>query len=162
MKSRVMDHIRLIILFVLIFVILNERLTLLTISMGIVAAAISIWITNKILEIDYVEIFHINALLVLTYFWIILRDTYVVGWDTIVRTLKGNIKPNTIEYKTEIEDEFLRALFVNAITMPPGTIVVDREGEDLNILTVGFEKEQFKVDTKNQIEKLIKKFENDI
>lgn len=157
-----MDHIRLIILFVLIFVILNERLTLLTISMGIVAAAISIWITNKILEIDYVEIFHINALLVLTYFWIILRDTYVVGWDTIVRTLKGNIKPNTIEYKTEIEDEFLRALFVNAITMPPGTIVVDREGEDLNILTVGFEKEQFKVDTKNQIEKLIKKFENDI
>lgn len=154
-----MDHIRLIILFTCIFIILNERLSVLTVTMGIVVAVISIWITNKILEIDYVEMFHINAWLILTYFWLIIRDTYVAGFDTIKRTLTGDIKPNFIDYQTKIEDEYLRAMFANAVTMPPGTIVVNRDGETMSILTVGFERDSFVKETEEKIEKHILKFE---
>lgn len=155
-----MDHVRLIVLFTLIYIILNERLSFLIVGLGIVSGVVAIWLTNKILEIDYVEMFHINLLLVLTYFWIILRDTYVVGFDTIVRIFKGTVKPNYINYRSHLNDEFLTVLLANAITMPPGAITVDRDGDDMTILTVGYEKEKFRKDTNEKIERLIGKFDS--
>ena len=161
MKSRTMDYIRLISLFTFIYVVLNESISLSTVAMGVVSGAVAIWLTNRILEIDYVEMFHINFGLILVYFWIIVRDTYVVGFEAIIRTLKGTIKPNYIEYRSELNDEFLTVLLANAITMPPGTITVDRDGDVMTILTMGFESEQFKKDTKNQIERLLAKFDSE-
>lgn len=156
-----MDYIRLISLFTFIYVVLNESISLSTVAMGVVSGAVAIWLTNRILEIDYVEMFHINFGLILVYFWIIVRDTYVVGFEAIIRTLKGTIKPNYIEYRSELNDEFLTVLLANAITMPPGTITVDRDGDVMTILTMGFESEQFKKDTKNQIERLLAKFDSE-
>jgi len=125
-----MEHVRLSFLFTFIYVILNENLSLLTVGFGIVSSVAAIFVTNKILEIDYVEMFHINIWLVLTYFWIIIRDTYVMGFNVIIRTFKGNIKPNFIDYRSHLNDEFLIVLLANAITMPPGAITVDRDGGD--------------------------------
>ena len=159
-NHKVMDHIRLIFLFTVIYVVLNETLSWLTVSLGVVSGFAAIFLTNKILEIDYVEMFHINLWLVLTYFWIILRDTYVVGFDTIIRIFKGDVKPNYINYRSDLNDEFLTVLLANAITMPPGAITVDRDGDDMTILTVGFEKEAFRKSTNEQIERLIAKFDS--
>lgn len=159
-NHKVMDHIRLIFLFTVIYVILNETLSWLTVSLGVVSGFSAIFLTNKILEIDYVEMFHINLWLFLTYFWIIIRDTYVVGFDTIVRTFKGNINPNYIRYRSDLKDEFLTVLLANAITMPPGAITVDRNGNDMTILTVGLEKDAFRKSTNEQIEKLLAKFDS--
>ena len=159
MKSRLFDHVRLVFLFTVIYVILSENISFLTIGLGIISGSVAILLTNKILEIDYVEMFQVNFWLVLTYFWIIIRDTYVMGFDTIVRTFKGNIKPNFIPYRSELHDEFLIVLLANAITMPPGTITVDRDGNEMTILTVGYEKNEFRKTTNDKIEKLIKKFD---
>jgi len=160
MKSRLMEHVRLSFLFTVIYVILNENVNLLTVGLGVISGVAAIFLTNKILEIDYVEMFHINMWLVLMYFWIIIRDTYVMGFDTIVRIFKGNIEPNYISYRSELNDEFLTVLLANAITMPPGAITVDRDGHDMTVLTVGFEENEFRKSTKDQIEKLFVKFDS--
>jgi len=154
-----MAHGRLIFLFTVIYVILNEEINLLTVGLGVLAGGVAILLTNKILEIDYVKMFQINFWLVLMYFWIILRDTYVAGFDTIIRTFKGDINPNLIHYRSDLNDEFLTVLFANAITMPPGTITVDRDGNDMTILTVGFEKDEFCKTTHETIERLFKRFD---
>jgi len=154
-----MNHIRLVFLFTLIYVILNERISLLTISFGIASGSAAILLTNKFLEIEYVKMFPISLLLVLTYFWIVIRDTYVAGFDLIVRIFKGNVNPNFIHYHSDLNDEFLIILLANAITMPPGTITVDRDGNDMTILTVGFEKDEFCKTTYDKIEKLVKRFD---
>lgn len=159
MGKKTADHLRLVILFTLIYVVLNEGFSVLTVSLGILSGVVAIWLTNKILDIDYVEMFHINLRLILIYFWIIIRDTYVVGFQMIVRIFKGTIKPNYIKYKSKLNDEFLTILLANAITMPPGTITVDREGDEMTILTMGFEDEAFVKDTYHQIERLIEKFD---
>ena len=155
-----MDHIRLIFLFTIIYVILNETLSWLVVSLGVMSGIVAIFLTNKILEIDYVEMFHINMWLVLTYFWIIIRDTYVMGFDTMIRIFKGDINPNYIHYRSHLNDEFLTVLLANAITMPPGAISVERAGDDMTILTVGFEKDAFRKSTNDQIERLIAKFDS--
>ena len=161
MKSKLMDYVRLSFLFTLIYVILNENLSLLTVGLGVGSGVSAILLTNKILEIDYVEMFHINLWLVLTYFWIIFRDTYVMGWDTIVRTVKGEIKPNFFSYRSELNDEFLIVLLANAITMPPGTVVVDRNGNEMTILSVGIKEEDFIKETREKIEPLFKRFDSE-
>ena len=155
-----MDHVRLSFLFTFIYVILNENISLLTLGLGVVSSVAAIFLTNKILEIDYVEMFHINLWLVLTYFWIIIRDTYVAGFDVIIRIFKGNIKPNFINYSSHLNDEFLTVLLANAITMPPGAITVDRDGDEMTILTVGYKKDEFRKTTNDKIEKLLKRFDS--
>jgi len=141
-------------------VVLSESFSLLTVVLGILSGGAAIWLTNKILDIDYVEMFHIDLWLVLTYFWIIVRDTYVVGFAVIVRMFKGEIKPNFIEYRSNLNDEFLTVLLANAITMPPGAITVDRDGDDMTILTVGYTEEAFQKTTNETIEKLFKPFDS--
>jgi len=157
--KKIMDYFWLVLLFTIIYIILSESYSLLTIGLGITAAITSIILTNKILEVDYAEIFHINIWIVLTYFWIILRDTYLMGYDLIKRIFTGKIEPNFINYKSELNDEFLTVLLANAITMPPGAITVDREGHDMTILTVGYEPEEFTKTTNEKIEKLLKRFD---
>jgi len=159
MNSRLNKHLRLIFLFTIIYIILNESFSFLTIGLGVSSAIIAILLTNKILEIDYVEMFDVNVFLVLIYFWIIIRDTYIAGFDVIVRIFKNDINPNFIEYKSELKNEFLNVLLANAITMPPGVITVDRDGNTMTVLTVGYEKEKFCEDTRNNIERLIEKFD---
>jgi len=161
MKSRLMSHVWLTLLFTLVYVILNENLNWLTVGLGIASGAVAVGLTNRILEIDYEEMFHISMRLVLTYFWIILRDAYVVGIDVIVRIFKGNVKPNYIRYRSRLNDEFLVVLLANAITMPPGAIAVDREGGEMTILTVGYEDEVFRKSTHDKIECLLAKFDSD-
>jgi len=160
MKSRFMEHVRLSFLFTIIYVILNENVSLLTVGLGIISSISAIILANKILEIDYVEMFHINLWLVLMYFWIIIRDTYVMGFNVIIRTLKGDIKPNFISYRSSLNDEFLTVLLANAITMPPGAITVDRDGDDMTILTIGFEKDEFRKTTNEKVEQMLKRFDS--
>ena len=155
-----MYHIRLSFLFTIIYVILNENVSFLTVGLGIASGISAIVLTNKILEIDYVEMFHINMWLVLTYFWIVIRDTYIMGFNVILRTFKGDIKPNFINYRSHLNDEFLTVLLANAITMPPGAIAVDRDGDDMTILTVGFSKEAFRKTTNDKVEQRFKRFDS--
>ena len=159
-RNRFTDHIRLIILFTLIYMILSESFSLLTAFLGMVSGSAAIWLTNKILEIDYVEMFHINFWLFLIYFWIVLRDTYVAGLDTIIRIFKGTIKPSFVTYQSHLNDEFLTVLLANAITMPPGSITVDRDGDEMTILHVGFEEKEFIHSIETQIEALLKQFDS--
>jgi len=160
--KKFMDYFWLVLLFTIIYIILSESFSALTIGLGIAAASTAIILTNKILEVDYVEIFHINVRIVLIYFWVILRDTYTMGFDVLKRIFTGNVKPNFIEYKSELNDEFLTVLLANAITMPPGAITVDREGHDMTILTVGYEPEEFTKTTNQKIEKLLKRFDSEV
>jgi len=159
MKSRGMEHVRLIFLFIVIYIILNETVSVVTVGLGIISGIAAMFLTNKILEIDYVEMFHINLWLVLMYFWIILRDTYTAGFDVIKRILNGNVEPNFINYRSDLKDEFLTVLLANAVTMPPGSITVDRDGDDMTILTVGYDKNEFRKTVNEQIEQLFKRFD---
>ncbi|MCL1989923.1 MAG: Na+/H+ antiporter subunit E [Defluviitaleaceae bacterium] len=158
-NSRWVKYAELISLFAIVYVILNESLSFLTVSLGIVVGFLAIWLTNKILDIDYVEMFHIRSSLILIYAWVIIRDTYVMGWDTIVRTFNGKMEPNFIRYKSKLNDEFLTALLANAITMPPGTITVDRQDREMTILTVGLDKDEFVKATYETIEKKFERFD---
>lgn len=159
-NQRNQEYIRLIFLFTIIYIILNETVNTLIVGIGVMSGCVAIFLTNKILEIDYVEMFHINMWLVLVYFWIIIRDTYVAGFDVLVRTLKGDINPNFITYKSGLKDEFLTVLLANAITMPPGAITVDRDGSEMTIMTVGYEEQEYLKTTYDKIEKLFEKFDD--
>ena len=160
MKAKMIDYLWLVLLFTIIYIILSESYSFLTIGLGVAAAVTSIILTNKILNVEYVEIFHINIWIILTYFWVIIRDTYTVGFDVLKRILTGDVEPNLIPYKSDLNDEFLTVLLANGITMPPGTIVVDRDGDDMTILTVGYEPVEFVKTTNKTIEKLLKRFDS--
>jgi len=159
--KKIKDYASLVLLFTIIYIILSEDFSVLTVGLGIAAASTAIILTNKILEVDYVEIFHINVWIVLTYFWVILRDTYTMGFDVLKRIFTGNVKPNFIDYASELHDESLTVLLANAITMPPGAIAVDREGHEMTILTVGYEPVEFTKTTNEKIEKLLKRFDRE-
>jgi len=156
-----MLHVRLSFMFTIIYMILNENVSLLTAGLGVASAVSAIFLTNKILEIDYVEIFHLNLWIVLAYFWIIIRDTYLVGFNVIIRTLKGDIRPNFINYRSDLKDELMTVLLANAITMPPGAITVDRVGNNMTILTVGFDRDEFRKATNEKVEGLLRRFDID-
>lgn len=155
------DYASLVLLFTIIYIILSESFSALTVGLGIAAASTAIILTNKILEIEYVEIFHINIRIVLVYFWVILRDTYTAGIDVLKRIFTGDVKPNFIDYQSNLNDEFLTVLLANAITMPPGSITASREGHNMTILTVGYDPEEFIKTTNEKIEQLLQRFDSE-
>ena len=154
-----MKYAQMMVLLALIFVILNETLDWTIIPIGVVAGFFAIWFTNRLLEIDYLQMFDVNWQLILTYVWIIVRDTYILGFDMVLRILKGDINPQVFTYKSELKDEFLLTLLSNAITFPPGSITVDRDGENMTVLTIMQDKEKFRKEIYEKIEKPLAEFD---
>ena len=153
------DYVQLVSLFTLIYVVLNESFSVTIVALGVVSGVVAIMLTNKLLEIDYVQIFHVDMGLVFVYFWVIIRDTYRMGFDMVIRIFTGNIEPSFVDFESVLDDEFLLTLLANAITMPPGAITVDRDGKVMTVLTVGISEDEFCLETRESIESLLVRFE---
>lgn len=126
----------LILLFTLIWIILNEKAGPMEILSGICFSVISILFTNYyLLETDYATAYFIRLPVFFQYSMYVIIQIYKSGFSAIKKIIKGEDAVKIIEYETCITDELAICLLANAITLTPGTVTITKEGSHLQILS---------------------------
>lgn len=121
----------LILLFVLWFV-LNGRITLEITLWGVFVVALIYFFlckfTNFSLKKD--KKFCRKFLLIIAYFGVLLKEIFVSNINivkVILRPKKTPV-PEIVHMYIDIKSDFIKTLLANSITLTPGTITVDLEG----------------------------------
>ncbi|MDD2441558.1 MAG: Na+/H+ antiporter subunit E [Clostridiaceae bacterium] len=127
-------------LFSVIWVILNEKIGWEQIVTGLVLSLAALAITDsQLLLSDYTWVYRINPLRLLRYAAVLLGQIYASGFSAIVRIVRGRDDTDIVRYETALDDDLAVALLANAVTLTPGTVTVDIGEEDgrqhLEILT---------------------------
>lgn len=118
-----------------VWIILNERLSLPLFAVGWALGIITVTITDKYLLMgDYKFSYQVPLLLMLKYLFYLLVQIYASGFQAILRMLKGHTDVGIVEFETRLENELYICLLANSITLTPGTVTLDKSGRWLKVL----------------------------
>jgi len=143
MKS-IFKNLQVIFAFTIIWIILNENIRPLTIGIGILISILTLRLTNGLLKLDYAKTFSVSPLSFIVYIVWIIFEVYYSGYDMFKRILKGDIQPTFLEYESKFKDQLSLVLLSNTITLPPGSVTVDRQDQRLTIIVADSDQEKFR------------------
>ena len=125
------NSIYLIILLTIVWVVLCEELSVPVVATGILISAGCAYFCRKYLPLRVIT--GVNFLKLGMYPFYLIGQIYLAGFDAIKLIIKG-AKVDVVEVKTEITNDFLRVILANSITLTPGTVSLDLNGETITIL----------------------------
>ncbi len=125
-------------LLILAWLIMNGGITLFNLITGIIVVSISLLATNRLLEYSYINAFSLPVLKFIKYILILLTKIYSSGIYASYIILTGKIKPGfvTCDINPKIRNDYLKNIMATSITLTPGTITVDNDGEKLTVLSL--------------------------
>ncbi|WP_197659575.1 Na+/H+ antiporter subunit E [Mobilitalea sibirica] len=136
--KKMLKHIPLVIIFTVIWIILNEGYKTMQILTGIGVSIITIIFTNRFLLLEgYKETYKVSPIVLIKYFFVLFVQIYKSGISSINKIIRGEGKVGISEHKTVIDDELRICMLANAITSTPGTVTLDKKGQELTILSLG-------------------------
>jgi len=71
--------------------------------------------------------------LLLIYFFVLLYEMFLASIDVVHRVITMDINPEVVMIKTDIKSDLGIVLLANSITLTPGTITIDIEGDRLYV-----------------------------
>jgi len=83
-----------------------------------------------------------------------IYEIYIASFIHIIRIIKMDHNPVLIKLKLDVENPLIITLIANSITMTPGTITVDADGNELTVLTIRDDPEDIEKLKKTVKEKL--------
>ncbi len=94
-------------LFSVIWVILNEKIGWEQIVTGLVLSLAALAITDsQLLLSDYTWVYRINPLRLLSYAAVLLGQIYASGFSAIARIIRGRDDTDIVRYETALDDDF--------------------------------------------------------
>ncbi len=120
-------------LFFIFFVILNGKVTLEICIFGAVIAAVMSLFAWKFLGYDFVkEVKGYRFVpMYLVYAGIVVKEIFLANFQVIglIFDFKYKPKPVLVSFKTSLKSEYARVALANSITLTPGTISVELDGD---------------------------------
>lgn len=151
---------QLAIFFVLMFIwiLINNSLNLQIIGVGFILSLCLAFIFGR--RTDVLDEFKFTPKAFFytgVYLFVFFGDLVKSNIDVALRVLKPSlpINPGIVKTRTVLKSKMARMILTNSITLTPGTLTVDIEGDILYIHWIDVESEDIDVAT----EKIVKKFE---
>ena len=117
----------------LVWIILMEEISWPTVAIGMFMAIASLHFGGKFLP--FKEISNINFIKLATYPFFLIGQIYIAGFSMIKLVLTGFVV-GVITFKTDIEDETLKIILADSITLVPGSILLEINHQDITILWI--------------------------
>ena len=128
-------NIIIIIICLFVWMILIEAPTYFNAAAGVGLAIIAVWFNSRILHHDREsEVFRLQPLVLPFYFLYLIIQIYIAGLQTIGKIITGNIHPDIVDIETHLENDLYICFLANSITLTPGTVTIDKEGQKLKVL----------------------------
>ncbi len=147
-----------ILLLFVLWLVLNGRFTadagmLQIVIVGIIVSGLAYWFAHKALgytlkaELRMLK----KAPILIAYFFLLIKEIIVANFQMIkiVTSKKAEIHPVMVKIKIPLKTNFARVLLANSITLTPGTITAELEGDEFTIhcvdtaFSVGLESSSF-------------------
>jgi len=122
-----------------VWIVLMEQVSWQNIAIGMFMSMLCTHLVGKFLNFE--EIRNVNFFKLATYpLWLVGR----IYLDAIflVRMILSNAKWGIATYKLELENESLRIMLADSITLTPGSIYLGREENEITLLCIGSKKTQ--------------------
>ncbi|MBN2794797.1 MAG: Na+/H+ antiporter subunit E [Clostridia bacterium] len=131
------QYIKWLLIYTLIGVILFESVAIDKIMMSLCLSALALYYTDKFLiGMPFHHKYKFSFLKSGKYLIFLLKEIYIAGFKTLWMTLKGDIHMGIVEFETDLEDSFKRAILANSITLTPGTITIDMDYKTIKVLWI--------------------------
>ena len=114
-----------------VWVILRESVTVWTVTGGIVIGGGCVYLCAKLLPSSKMPV--INPFRFTLYLLFLLGEVYLAGFSAIKLIIKG-AEVEIVEMKTKVSSPFLRTILVNSITLVPGSVSLDLNGDMITVL----------------------------
>ena len=125
------NSIYMIIAFTGIWIILTERVTLLSVGIGLAVSIISVIFYWKFLPLE--RIAGVNFFRFFLYIFYLIGQMYIAAISTVRLVIKG-ARTEIVEVETGIKNEFLKVMLANSITLVPGSVTLDVKENRLTVL----------------------------
>ncbi|MCL2378898.1 MAG: Na+/H+ antiporter subunit E [Defluviitaleaceae bacterium] len=116
------------------WIILMEQISWPNVAIGMFISMLCMHFMGKFLHFE--EIRNVNFYQLATYpLWLIGR----IYTDALfmIKMILTNSKWGITTHKLELENEALRNILADSITLTPGSVFLEREGEDITLLCIG-------------------------
>ena len=117
--------------FSIIWIILTESFALWSVVTGLVVSLICVYFYNRLLDME--KISNVSFAKLGIYIFYLIGQIYLAGFGAIMLIIAG-AKVNIVVINTGIEDDFLRVLLANSITLTPGTITLELQEDRITVL----------------------------
>ena len=132
----IIQHNFFILIFLIVWCILNENFSLYTIVQGFFLSILSLIISNKLVNQQFNKNYKISFFVFFQFIIILIISIYKSTFICIKLIITDDIKPRLVHVKTDIKNDWARCLMANAITLTPGTVTVDKNNNSLTVLAV--------------------------
>ena len=148
-------------IFLAAWIIFNGNITLEILIFGVVIAAVVLGFMCKFMDYSLKKELYVykKSIWFLVYCLLLIREIVKANLAIIPRilTVEEEMDPIIVKFRTNLKSDYTRMLLANSITLTPGTITVELEGDEYTIhcldtsLAEGLEG--------SEIEKALKKLE---
>ncbi len=151
-----------LIFFVFLWVTVNDSINAFNVISGFLLCGLSIYISSKLLLINYVKEFSLPLFKTLHYIIFMFCSIYKAGITATISILKGDVKPTftTVKIDEKIKSTFLHNIIANSVTLTPGTITVENNEGNLTIMCL--HKNTAKQSPINDFEPFMKSIQNSL
>lgn len=114
-----------------VWVLLVENISVFTVVTGLFFSVLTMLFCSKALPMDKIKNIRFSRLVF--YPFVLLWEVYAAGFHVIKLIFTG-AEAEIIRMKTDIQNETLKIILVDSVTLTPGTIHVRLEGDEFTLL----------------------------
>lgn len=115
--------------------------TPLTLSLGLISIVIVVWVIRRMDVIDHESVpVHLTRRLPSYYSWLIWQ-MLLSNIDVVKRIWRGNsaVSPVVEDISTGDISDMSKVIYANSITLTPGTVVIDLQGDRMRVHAISRE-----------------------
>ncbi|MCL2396997.1 MAG: Na+/H+ antiporter subunit E [Defluviitaleaceae bacterium] len=116
-----------------VWIILMEEISWRVLGMGMLTVIACMHLGSKFLPYD--EIKNVNFFKLATYPLFLVGQIYAAGFQVIKVILLG-CRVDVVKMKTRLNNETLRIILADSITLIPGSVLLELDGEDVTVLWI--------------------------
>jgi len=126
-----------VVLLTVVWCVLQEEFSWLNILFGLLVAVFTLFFSNTfVLKEDYGKRYAIRPFMLLWYLLVLIWKIYDAGFHAMAKILTGGVNVNIVEVNTVLHNPFHVALLANSITLTPGTVTMETDGQRLKVIWI--------------------------
>ena len=118
---------------VVVWIIMMENISWRTIGTGFLVVIVVMHFERKFLP--YEEIKDVNFFKLATYPFFLIGQIYMSGWQVIKMVITG-CRIDVVNVRTPLKSDTLRFILGDSITLIPGSVLLEIEGDKLTVLWI--------------------------
>ncbi len=126
-----------VVLLSLVWIALNEAITVFTVVSAPIVSAAAIFFTDRyVLHGTYTSTYSLGARTLVKYVLYLIVQVYTAGFAAMAKLVTGTVNLDIVHIESALDNDFHISLLANSITLTPGTVTVDKKGRKLDVLWI--------------------------